>query len=60
MARTVALLLLLLLLLQSFVAGLEDLPQSVRDELQQLTPWTYVGNAAAQAKQLTEQLKTAK
>jgi adenylosuccinate lyase len=46
--------------MRSFVAGLEDLPQSVRDELQQLTPWTYVGNAAAQAKQLTEQWKSAK
>lgn len=42
--------------LQSFVAGLEDLPESVRAELQQLTPMTYTGNAADQAKQLTKHL----
>lgn len=46
--------------LQSFVAGLVDLPESAREELQQLTPWTYVGNAAAQAKQLAQHLKNAK
>jgi len=46
--------------MQSFVAGLEDLPQAAREELQQLTPMTYVGNAAAQAKQLAHHLKSAK
>eukprot|EP00878_Enallax_costatus_P018462 GHUV01019434.1.p1 GENE.GHUV01019434.1~~GHUV01019434.1.p1 ORF type:complete len:332 (+),score=91.13 GHUV01019434.1:831-1826(+) len=46
--------------MQSFVAGLADLPDDVRAELQQLTPWTYVGNAAQQAKQLQQHLKNAK
>lgn len=46
--------------LQSFVAGLTDLPDDVRFELQQLTPWTYVGNAAQQAKQLSQHLKIVK
>jgi len=46
--------------MRSFVAGLEDLPQAAREELQQLTPMTYVGNAAAQAKQLAHHLKSAK
>lgn len=41
---------------QEFVAGLTDLPESVRAELQQLTPMTYTGNAAAQAKQLQQHL----
>jgi hypothetical protein len=46
--------------LQSFVAGLEDLSPEVRADLQQLTPWTYVGNAADQAKQLAQHLKNVK
>jgi hypothetical protein len=46
--------------LQSFVAGLTDLPEAARAELQQLTPWTYVGNAARQAKALGHHLSKAK
>eukprot|EP00879_Flechtneria_rotunda_P010075 GHRR01010533.1.p1 GENE.GHRR01010533.1~~GHRR01010533.1.p1 ORF type:complete len:543 (+),score=160.53 GHRR01010533.1:171-1631(+) len=43
--------------MQAFVAGLTDLPDDVRQDLQQLTPWKYIGNAAQQAKQLQQQLK---
>lgn len=53
-------LLALLVVLQSFVAGLTDLPDAVRLELQQLTPWTYAGNAAEQAKRLPHFLQQAK
>jgi hypothetical protein len=45
---------------QSFVAGLTDLPEAARAELQQLTPWAYVGNAAQQAKALGQHLSKAK
>jgi adenylosuccinate lyase len=43
--------------IQEFVAGLEDLPDAARAELQALTPMTYVGNAAQQAKQLAQHLQ---
>jgi hypothetical protein len=46
--------------LQSFVAGLTDLPEATRAELAQLTPWTYLGNAAQQAKDLGQHLGQAK
>src|SRR5690606_34064012 len=35
--------------LREFIAGLE-LPEQVKNELMALTPWTYTGNAATQAK----------
>lgn len=35
--------------LQAFISGLE-LPEPVKAELMALTPWTYIGNAAEQAK----------
>lgn len=35
--------------LQAFIAGLE-LPEQVKNELSALTPWTYTGNAADQAR----------
>jgi len=37
--------------LQAFVAGLE-LPEQAKRELAELTPWTYVGNAADQARRI--------
>eukprot|EP00882_Tetradesmus_deserticola_P007004 GHRQ01007376.1.p1 GENE.GHRQ01007376.1~~GHRQ01007376.1.p1 ORF type:complete len:529 (+),score=273.19 GHRQ01007376.1:315-1901(+) len=46
--------------MQSFVAGLTDLPKAARAELAQLSPWTYVGNAAQQAKALRQHLGQAK
>ena len=46
------LLLLHLLLLQSFVAGLVDLPEEARAALAAMTPASYVGNAAEQAADL--------
>lgn len=45
---------------QDFVAGLTDLPEAARAELQQLTPWSYLGNAAQQAKDLQQHLAKAK
>lgn len=42
--------------MQDFVAALTDLPDQAREELKQLTPWTYVGNAAQQAKDLKDQI----
>uniref|UniRef100_A0A383VV91 Adenylosuccinate lyase n=1 Tax=Tetradesmus obliquus TaxID=3088 RepID=A0A383VV91_TETOB len=46
--------------MQAFVAGLTDLPEGARAELAALTPWSYVGNAAAQAKALGGHLRQAK
>ena len=42
--------------MQEFVANLGDLPDAAREELSQLTPWTYVGNAAQQAQGLAGHL----
>jgi adenylosuccinate lyase len=42
--------------MQEFVAALGDLPSGAREELKQLTPWTYLGNAAQQAKGLAPHL----
>lgn len=42
------------------MAGLTDLPEGARAELAALTPWSYVGNAAAQAKALGGHLRQAK
>ena len=39
-------------LLQEFVEGLEGIPDDAKAALKQLTPATYIGNAAEQAKQI--------
>jgi len=42
--------------MQSFVEGLDGLPQDAKDSLKHLTPGTYIGNAAQQAKNLGKYL----
>lgn len=42
--------------MQEFVGGIEGLPAEARDALLALTPGTYVGNAAAQARNLRRHL----
>lgn len=39
-------------LLQEFVEGLDGIPDDAKAALKQLTPATYIGNAAEQAKQI--------
>lgn len=43
--------------MQAFVASLDGIPQDAKHALQQLTPATYVGNAAQQATDLRRHLK---
>ena len=43
--------------MQSFVRALDGLPAGAKEELAALTPWAYVGNAAAQARDLKRQLE---
>jgi adenylosuccinate lyase len=38
--------------IREFVAGIDGLPDSAKAELARLTPATYTGNAAAQARDL--------
>lgn len=42
--------------MQHFVAGIEGLPSEAIAALQALTPATYTGNAAAQARSVREQI----
>lgn len=42
--------------MQSFVEGLEGLPKDAKEALKHLTPGTYIGNAAQQAKNLPKHL----
>ena len=42
--------------MQNFVAGIDGLPDQAKTKLAQLTPATYTGNAAWQAKQLREEI----
>lgn len=44
--------------MQAFVDGIEGLPEQAKASLKTLTPASYVGNAAAQAKALGGHLKT--
>lgn len=41
---------------QAFVAGMTDLPEAARSELAAMTPSSYTGNAADQAKALARHL----
>lgn len=43
--------------MQSFVEGLDGLPNEAKQVLKQLTPATYIGNAAQQAKDVPKHLK---
>ena len=43
--------------MQSFVAGLDGIPQEAKHALQQLTPASYVGNAEQQARDLRKHLQ---
>ena len=43
--------------MRDFVSGVDGLPDQAKAELAQLTPATYTGNAAAQAKQLRAELE---
>ena len=38
--------------LQAFVEGLDVIPDEAKEALKQLTPATYIGNAAEQAKEI--------
>ena len=38
--------------MQEFVAGLDGIPDDAKEALQRLTPATYVGSAAAQARNI--------
>lgn len=42
--------------MMAFVDGIEGLPQHAKDSLKKLTPANYIGNAAAQAKDLPNHL----
>ena len=44
-------------LLREFVAGLEGVPEQAKAELAELSPATYTGNAAAQARGLAADLE---
>lgn len=41
---------------QEFVSGIDGIPEGAKQELLQLTPGTYVGNAAQQAKDIRKHL----
>jgi adenylosuccinate lyase len=43
--------------MQEFVEGLDGIPDSAREALKQLTPATYIGNAADQARNLKAHLR---
>ena len=43
--------------LQDFVEGLDGIPDDAKQSLKYLTPATYIGNAAEQAKQIVAQCK---
>ena len=43
--------------MQAFVEGLDGMPDDAKQSLKQLTPATYIGNAAEQAKRVVEQCK---
>lgn len=42
--------------MQEFVSGIDGLPEGAKQELLQLTPGTYIGNAAQQAKNIRQHL----
>jgi hypothetical protein len=42
--------------MRTFIAEQHDLPEAAKDYLSNLTPATYIGNAAAQAKRIKEEL----
>ncbi|KAI7842282.1 hypothetical protein COHA_003923 [Chlorella ohadii] len=42
--------------MQEFVGGIDGIPQAAREELLALTPATYIGNAAQQAKDIRQRL----
>lgn len=42
--------------MRAFIAEQHDLPEAAKDYLSNLTPATYIGNAAAQAKRIKEEL----
>ena len=44
-------------LMREFVAGIEGVPDEAKAELAELTPATYTGNAAAQARGLAADLE---
>lgn len=43
--------------MREFVRGVDGLPEHAKDDLAQLTPATYIGNATAQARQLRRELE---
>ncbi len=43
--------------MQEFVSGIDGLPDKAKADLAQLTPATYTGNAAAQAKQVRAEVE---
>ena len=45
------------MLMQEFVESLDGIPNDAKQSLKQLTPATYIGNAAEQAKRIVEQCK---
>ncbi len=40
-----------------FVDGISGLPKDAQEQLKKLSPFTYTGNAAQQAKELSKHLK---
>jgi adenylosuccinate lyase len=42
--------------MQQFVRDLDGLPAAAKEELAALTPWTYIGNAVQQARDLGARL----
>jgi hypothetical protein len=45
--------------MQQFVRDLDGLPEAAKEELAQLTPWTYIGNAVQQVEELPRRLGAA-
>ncbi|KAI8107896.1 hypothetical protein M9435_002925 [Picochlorum sp. BPE23] len=43
--------------MQTFVDGIDDLPEEAKASLRQLSPSTYIGNAAAQAKDIKNKIE---
>lgn len=42
--------------MQEFVGGVDGIPEAAKQELLQLTPATYIGNATQQAKNIRQHL----
>jgi adenylosuccinate lyase len=43
--------------MQAFVDGIDDLPEEAKASLRQMSPATYIGNAAAQAKDIKNKIE---